>query len=321
MRRVSAVFVILLSATLAGCGREPTPPPAQPAPTRAPAVATPEETALLALLPATGAAANWSQTREPRRYGPGNLWEYIDGAAETYLAYSFQELATTSYAHTPMAVEATADIYKMADALNAFGICAQERTPTCEAVPVGVEGCYAGAALAFWSGPYYVKLTAFKDHVEVKPALMALAAAVASKLGPAGAGPPQAGWFPPGNLVPRSVKYVPKDALGQSYLANAFEAEYTEGASSWKLVVITFDSSEAAAQSLARYKAFIGSGGKVARELNAPGHEGFVGADGFYGTVTAARSGTALAIALGVPSEKVGTATIQVTFARMKGTP
>ena len=321
MRHVSAVVVILLSATLAGCSREPTPPPAQPAPTAASAPTTPEDRAFLALLPATGAAPNWTRTREPRRFGQGDLWEYIDGAAETYLAYSFQQLATTGYAHGPTAIEATADIYKMADALNAFGIYTQERTPTCEAVPVGAEGCYAGAALTFWSGPYYVKLTAFKDHADARPALTALASAVASTLGPPGAGPAQAGWFPPGKLVPHSVRYVPKDALGQSYLANAFEAEYKEGDSSWKLVIVRFDSPEAAAQSLERYKTFIGTGGKVARELRAPGDGGFVGVDGFYGNVVAARSGAALAIALGVSSEKVGTATIQVAFARMKGTP
>jgi len=275
----------------------------------------------LAMLPATGAAPNWTRTREPRRFGQGDLWEYIDGAAETYLAYRFQRLATTGYAHGPTAVEATVDIYQMADALNAFGIYTQERTPTCEAVPIGAEGCYAGAAIAFWSGPYYVKLTAFKEHADAKPALTGLASVVASALGFPGSLPEQVGWFPPGKLVPRSVKYVPKDALGQSFLANAFEAAYTEGASTWKLVLVVFDDPEAAAQAMARYRMFVGTSGKVIRELKAPGDGGFLGLDGFYGTVVATRSGAALAIALGVSSEKLGTATIQVTFARMKGTP
>ncbi|RPJ83897.1 MAG: hypothetical protein EHM13_06315, partial [Acidobacteria bacterium] len=68
-----------------------------------PAVSAPEGNASTAasevaqLLPAEGAVAGWSRTKEPQVYGPGNLWEYINGAAETYLAFGFQEAASAGY--------------------------------------------------------------------------------------------------------------------------------------------------------------------------------------------------------------------------------
>ncbi len=312
------VLLSLLPAALAACGGGQPPPSAQSSASPAPMAVTAEEQALLALLPVTGGAADWSQTKEPRRYGPGNLWEYIDGAAEQYLTYGFQELATAAYAHVSTQIEATADVYKMADPLNAFGIYAQERSSSCQAVSAGVEGCYAGGALTFWSGPYYVKLTSFKDSAEVKPALLVLASAVAGRLGAPGAPPVEIGVFPVKNLVPHSLKYVPKDVLGQSFLANAFEAQYQEGPSTHRLLMIDFDTPDAAAEGLARYKTFIGTGGKVTGDLRAPGEGGFTGTDSFYGAVCAVRSGRLVFVALGVPSHKAGLALIQACVTRLR---
>jgi hypothetical protein len=319
MNRAPAVLLVVVAASAAGCGRQEPQKPPEAAASPPAASLTAEEKAFLALLPASGAAANWSRVKESRRYSQVDLWEYIDGAAEAYLAFGFQELATAGYAHAPAGADATADLFRMADPVSAFGIFAQERAASCEAIPVGVEGCAAGGVIAFWSGPYFVKLTAFKDTPEARLALVALASAVAAALGPPGTAPPQVGWFPTKNLMPRSVRYLPKDALGQSYLTNAFEAQYKDGASSSKLIVIAFESVDAASAALAEYRAFIGSGGRATRNLLAPGGAGFAGTDGYYGTVVAARSGPSVAIALGAPSEKAAQTLIEACFARMRG--
>lgn len=308
----------LLAVVLTSCGRDRPAESAQTAPPAAATAPSPEETAFLALLPVTGAATNWSRTKDPRRYGPGNLWEYIDGAAEQYLTYGFQELATAAYAHVSTQVDATADVYRMADPLNAFGIYAQERSSSCQAVSAGVEGCYAGGALTFWSGPYYVKLTSFKDSAEVTQALLVLASAVAGRLGAPGAPPAEIGVFPVKNLVPHSMKYVPKDVLGQSFLANAFEAQYREGPSTYQLLMIGFDTPGAASEGLARYKTFIGTGGGIAGDVKVPGEGGFTGTDSFYGAVCAVRSGRLVFVALGVPSNKAGLALIQACVTRLR---
>jgi len=112
---------------------------------------------------------------------------------------------------------------------------------------------------------------------------------------------------------------VPKDILGQSYLTNAFEAQYKDGTHSSKLSVMAFESVEAAMKAAADYRAFIGTSGKVTRELKAPADGGFAGADSYYGTIVAARSGSSVAIAVGTPSEKAAIAQIEACFARMRG--
>lgn len=117
----------------------------------------------------------------------------------------------------------------MAAPLSAFGIFAHERAASCTDVAVGVEACYAGGVLAFWSGPYFVKLTSFKDTAGIYAALSQVAASIAAALGLPGARPSQLEWIPTKNLVPRSIKRLPKHVLGQSSLTNAFEAQDQDG--------------------------------------------------------------------------------------------
>ena len=39
----------------------------------------------------------WKQSGEPQTFLPGTLYEYIDGGADLYLAYDFQELKVAEY--------------------------------------------------------------------------------------------------------------------------------------------------------------------------------------------------------------------------------
>ena len=39
----------------------------------------------------------WKQPKEVQRFSPDDLYEYIDGAADLYLSYDFQELRVTEY--------------------------------------------------------------------------------------------------------------------------------------------------------------------------------------------------------------------------------
>ncbi len=318
MNRASAALLVFLAGASAACGRAQPPPSPPTTATVAPA-ATAEELAFLGLLPASGALPGWSRVKEPHRYGQADLWEYIDGAAEAYLAFGFQELATGRYARAGTDLEMTVEIFRMADSVSAFGIFADQRPASCDDVRAGAEGCYAGGMLAFWSGPYFVKLTAFKDSPQIRDTIGALGSAVATGLGNPGAKPAQLDWFPPKGLVPQSARYVPKDVLGQAFLANAFEARYADGSKNAKLTVIAFDSAEAAGRALAGYRTFIESTGGPTRPLAAPGDGGFAGTDAYYGTVVAARAGSSFAVAASVSSEKAGAALIEACFARMRG--
>ena len=272
----------------------------------------------MTLLPDGNAVSGWSRSKEPQVFGADNLWEFIDGAAETYLAFGFEEMAAAGYSHGTN-LTANVEIYRMTDPRASFGVYALESSPKAEFLPVGTEGYLNSNVLNFWSGSYYVKITASPvgDHVAPSAALLrALADWMSGKIGPPTPPPAELLWFPPGHVVPHSERYVPKDVLGQSYLARAFEARYRDGAASYKLVVATFDTADAARDALARYQAFVAKEGKVRATLAAPGDGGFAGDEAYAGRLVAIRSGGRLLIVLGAPSDAAATGLIAESLKR-----
>jgi len=86
-----AVVLTALACAAPSCGREK--PAAVTSEDRgAGTSALPESSQqLLGLLPANDDVPGWLVKGTPKLAGPGNLWELIDGAAEGYLNYGFQE--------------------------------------------------------------------------------------------------------------------------------------------------------------------------------------------------------------------------------------
>jgi hypothetical protein len=262
---------------------------------------------LLSLLPAKNEVPGWEMLQEPRSFKPDNLWEFIDGAADGYLSYAFQEVVSADYAQAAMGHQAVIDIFWMKDPLDAFGIYAQERNPEYKFLKIGNEGYTGGSSLNFWSGPYYVKITTFEENGELREEMTKLAAAIAGKVAAPGAEPVEASYFPKENQLPHTIAYLSKDVLAQSYFSRGFQAKYKAAGKEYKMVLVTLGSSAAAQEGLERYRLYISSGGgKVTKDLKAPGEGGFSGMDGFYGNMAAIRAGSNIAVVLGVPSENAG---------------
>jgi hypothetical protein len=299
------VLVALLTLAACACGREEPAPPPSDTPGQGAATLPESSQQLLGLLPAGDEVPGWTMKGSPKFFGPGNLWEFINGAAEGYLAYGFQEVVSAHFASGSR--EVVADVYRMKDRVNAFGIYAQERNPAAQFVPAGVEGYAAGTAVNYWAGEYYVKITAFEEHVEIQHAMQAIGSVIEKKIGPAGSAPAEIAWFPAENQMPHSVAYVPKDILGQSYFAGAFEARYQAGRAEYKLLAIDQLNADAAGKVFASYRQFLSGQGRPVMDLSVQGaDQGFAGEDGFYGRVMAARAGGHIVIALGAPSATAG---------------
>jgi hypothetical protein len=301
---IRSTFVILAAVAAGACQREAAAPAqsaAQPPATAATATAADAASPLAAFLPPPGTPAGWTRTKPVQAYGPDNLWEFIDGAAETYVSYGFQNALSAGFAHA--GADVGLEIYEMADSLHAFGIYAQERPPSVQPVAVGDEAYTNSNVVVFRKGSCYVKLTATRADRPGPAAMTALAGSVAAKI-PAGAPLPGAlAAFPAKGLVPNSTKFVPKDVLGQRQLSNGFEASYQEGTGVARLVVVPFDSAKDAAGAFARYRAFVAEGGRVRAAPRGGADEAFAGDDKFSGRVFAARAGATMAISLGAQAE------------------
>jgi len=302
MKRYGIVFIGIAAFCLCSCGNRET--GSQEAKDTAAPTATAEASPhLLALLPADKAVPGWSMSQKPRSFTAGNLWEFIDGAADGYLAYGFQEVVSADYAQEGTGYQAVVDVYQMKDPLNAYGIYAQERSPGSQFLKIGNEGYSGGTSLNFWAGPYYVKITVFEEKAAIQQEIAKLASAVAGKVKAPGAEPAEAAWFPKSNQLPHTLLFIPKDVLAQSYLANGFEAKYKAGDKEYKMVLVSLANAEAAQEAMARYRQFFMTGGKEVKDLKTPGDGGFSGKDSYYGNMAAVRAGKNLVIALGAPAE------------------
>ncbi len=204
------------------------------------------------------------------------------------------------------------------DPIHAFGIYCQERNPDYEFLEIGSEGYLGGTALNFWKGPYYVKLTVFEASEEIEGELKKLAEHVSAKIGHPVGEPAEVATFPPENQKPRSIQYLPRDVLGQSYLSNAFEAQYEVGEQEYKIVAITASGAEAATEGYTKYKEFLARSNPEMEALEGVGDAGFIGEDSFYGKVLAARAGNKILVILGAPSVDAGKAALAEMLARMQ---
>jgi len=304
MKKFNVLFLLFAGLSLAACARrEGSQQETSAAAPAADAQASPQ---LMALFPAGDQVQGWEMSHKARAFKAGDLWKFIDGAADRYLAYGLEEVVSADYVQKGTGYQAVVDIYQLRDPLNAFGIYSQERNPDYQFLKIGNEAWSGSTSLNFWTGRYYVKITAFEARDPLKQEMDRLAAAVAGKVAVRGAEPAEAGWFPKASQIPRSVVYVPKDVLAQSYFTGGFEARYKAGDREYKMVLVILESPEAAQKALARYQQFLSGGGKAVRDLPAPGQGGFSGKAGYYGNLVAVRSGRHIAVALRVLSEDEG---------------
>ncbi len=96
-----------------------------------------DSSSLQSLLPQVN---NWTMTEEPSSYFPGTLFEFINGAAEIYLAYDFKKLTVTQYGRKGSTASMAVEIYEMSNETNAFGIYGAERYPDNNFIPIGIQG-------------------------------------------------------------------------------------------------------------------------------------------------------------------------------------
>ena len=131
--------------------------------------------------PASGAVAGWEKTADTRVFAAKDLYQYIDGDAEQYIAAGVVTTSTADYKYKGQ-LEATADVYTMGDAVGARKILEHGQTKDANAVQLGDAGVAYGQSVIFRKGPYLVRIVAFESTPETPQALLALAHGIEAKL-------------------------------------------------------------------------------------------------------------------------------------------
>ena len=158
----------------------------------------------------------WSGDGKDGRYDRKTLYDYIDGGAEVYLAYSYKEAFARRFEKADQPA-ITADLFDMGSSEDAYGIFTFEREG--KSVGIGQDSEYSAGFLRFWKGRYFVSILADKETPESKAAVMSLGGAIADQIKDAGARPKMLDLLPTGNLVAAGTRFFhQKSGLDYHYM-------------------------------------------------------------------------------------------------------
>jgi hypothetical protein len=218
---------------------------------------------MAALLPAMGHAAekdavtfpevnDWSLTVLPDVYTPANLWDLIDGAAESYLSYDFMDLHLGDYENVSGTV-IHAELYRHSSPVNAYGIYTAERSPEYRFIDVGAQGYLEEGVLNFLTGQFYVKLYSTDSGDEVQKDLQKIGQKISLHLDQDNSLPELLGLFPAEGQLSYSDQYIRENFIGFEFLHSAFTVEYEGG---FKLFVIQGKDAAEVQEMAKKYLAF-----------------------------------------------------------------
>ena len=195
---------------------------------------------------------NWKLSVLPDVYTPGNLWDLINGAAESYLSYDFVDLHLGDYEHSSGTV-IHAELYRHSSPVNAYGIYTAERSPEYGFIDVGAQGYLEESVLNFLTGQFYVKLYSTESGGEVQEALKKIGQKISGHLGQQNGLPEMISVFPSKGQRIYSDQYIRENFIGFEFLHSAYTVEYEGG---FKLFVIQGGSPEEIHEMAKQYLAF-----------------------------------------------------------------
>jgi hypothetical protein len=218
-----------------------------------------EKEALEILLPKETDVKGLQGLSRSEFYVPENLFDYMDGQAEAYLAYGFRLLITREYKLGDGSPPIIVEIYRMEGPLHAFGIYAAERSPDDQFIKIGVQGYLGDNALGFWKGPYYVKVISLQTSAATKDALASMGTVISDKIEGSYSEPEIFSAFPENHRVKMSERFIPRNFLGQPFLKNGYRVDYERGGTHYQVFLLKEDSPEEALRAFQRYQAFLQS--------------------------------------------------------------
>ena len=140
-----------------------------PAEIEAELAAVPEpQRKIAAMLPLSDLPPEWTVGKSGERhletFNADNLYEKIDGRAESFIQYGVKGMAYTFYHPTgDPSNELQLYIFEMADSLKALGKYGSEKPDEFKTVAIGNEGYTTAGSTLFYAGRYYTQIVSTQD--------------------------------------------------------------------------------------------------------------------------------------------------------------
>lgn len=202
---------------------------------------------------------DWQPTGELHTYDEETLYDLVNGQADAYFAYGFEQVAVQSYED---AEGRTVDVelWQVATPTDAYGLYTSSRTG--EPVEIGNGGhTDPGRRIGFWQDRYYVRVFARQEIPQA--GLRGFAEAVAIALPTGGERPALVDRLPEEGLIPESVLFFRQELSiqdrvwlgGENLLGLSEETEgvlgrYEIRGSTAELMIVRYPNAEAAAAKL-----------------------------------------------------------------------
>ena len=176
------------------------------------------KTGIESLLPEVKEESKWKIMDSATVYTGDDLYRYINGGADIYLEYGFEELAACRYMNYA-ANNILVDIYKMNDVDAAYGVFTLNSTIKGHPLDLGDMSLLYDYYLDIWKGPYFIRFTANRKDNGMIDTLLMFAGETDSKIELTGKKPQLTRAFNIPDAEIRSVKYI-KGIIGLNNVFN-----------------------------------------------------------------------------------------------------
>ena len=231
--------------------------------------------------PTCALVPGWTAQGEARTFGADNLFEYMDGNAEGYLLYGFQNMHGVTC--TKDGATLVIDVSDFGDPDSAYGMFTANRDLRKPLAKVGMGGQIMPRKAIFAKGQFFVEIAAEPegDHTAT---LQSWTAALEKIEAGSTQVPGALSWFPTEGQ--QSLRLVPESVLGIRLLKRGYVAQYAAG----KAFVVTEDSPASASAVMQKLRERFGETVKV-----DAGEDAFQATDKYLGTLCVIRKGRYLA--------------------------
>jgi len=215
------------------------------------------------------APPGWSSTDFQADYRSNNLHEYLNGGAERYLGYGFEQLLVREFVSSNRNSRIRVELYLMDSPANAFGIFSSDRGGE-KPVGVGQDAALGEYLLQFWQSSYFVRIQDFELEGGLRESLLSFGRLISSQLPEplAEDRPKLLSVLPAEGLIESSVCYFhtqnslnsliylsEENLLGLGPETKALSAEYKTGEKSGivRCLVIQYPTQQACGENLSRF--------------------------------------------------------------------
>ncbi|NVM04396.1 MAG: hypothetical protein HWN67_18880 [Candidatus Helarchaeota archaeon] len=158
-------------------------------------------------VPESGEIEFWERSSKPLLFDSSNLFDLIDGSADVYLEYGFENAVNQEYIKDDT-LSIVINIFKMKSSESAYGIFSFGRRPGLNIIRIGDMGYETEFNISFCKGSFYVVVESFLQNNEVKDARREFAENISRKIKEKGEIPSIFKILPEEKSVANSEKYI-----------------------------------------------------------------------------------------------------------------